>query len=88
MKFWYKKGTQLIPLSTDALPMSATVLPDGDGFKVQCTVLDNAVLNEKTGFETTAAANIYAESWIGVMAAKLEQSGGGVTIIVIDDSDF
>lgn len=87
MKFWYKKGTQLIPLSVDALPMSATVLPDGDGFKAVCKV-GNEVLNEKTGFETTAAANVYAEGWIGAMAAKIEQSGGGVTIIVIDDSDF
>lgn len=87
MKFWYKKGTQLIPLSADALPMSATVEADGSEFKVVCKV-GNEVLNEKTGFDAVTAAETYASGWIGAMAAKLEQSGGGVTIIIIDDSDF
>lgn len=84
MAILLKKGRSLIPATVDALPIYAEVVPVDGQFDAKLFVGD--ILIKNAIFDTEADAATHADDFLDDMCTRLID--GGVTIIVIDDSDF
>jgi len=85
MEIWYKQEFALIPATNGAQHIVTAWGQNGDTWSVTCCIGTFAV-KIVNGIASESDAKIVASKWIAVMAAKIEQGGGG--IVIIDDSDF